>query len=326
MSRYLLSIGLPFEQWIRHIAAHAEGTSNADAFLDKAMLELANLSWVTGIVWHSNGEEEAIGETSQHTSTFNFSDIKLTLYSRWPFRPVMYLHVQLLTQILGEFYDAKRREEAITQTTYMRSLYETGSRLTHDIKNILQSLGTLTSASKQVRNEADEARLLSLIKLQLPRLNQRLASTLSKLEEPSLERKQQAKVTKWWHTFMETNLHEAVIFDSPTQFPNVDVDIDVLDSVVDNLLQNAVEKAKHEGELVIQVSLPPTNHFCVEVSDNGSPMSKQTAEQLFKSHVPSEHGLGVGLYHAAQQAEQAGYTLSLINNEQGHVRFRLSKQ
>jgi len=49
----------------------------------------------------------------------------------------MYLHVQLLTQILGEFYETKRREETISQNTYMQTFYETGSRLTHDIKNIL---------------------------------------------------------------------------------------------------------------------------------------------------------------------------------------------
>ena len=130
-------------------------------------------------------------------------------------------------------------------------------------------------------------------------------------------------MANWWKTFKQTNLHQAVLFESPSLFPNVEVDTEVIDSVVDNLLQNAVEKAKHEGELVIKVTLQSSKHFCVEVSDNGSPMPTKTAERLFKAHVHSEHGLGVGLYHAAQQAEQAGYTLSLVNNSQGHVRFRL---
>jgi signal transduction histidine kinase len=323
MSRYLLSIGLPFEQWIRQIAFHAENTANADQFALASMRELAALNWVTGLLWQIDNKKERLGQTSAHISTFRFGQLHLTLYSRWQFSPAMYLHVQLLTQILGEFYEAKRREETISQTTYMQTFYETGSRLTHDIKNILQSLGTLSAATQQVTDAEDDARLLALVKQQLPRLNQRLAVTLTKLEKPSVEKKRQAKVASWWKSFKQLNLHQPILFDSPARFPNVDIDPDVIDSVVDNLLQNALEKAKHETQLIIKVSLQPTQHFCLEVSDNGSAIPEHVANRLFKSHVNSESGLGVGLYHAAQQAQQAGYTVSLIHNEKGSVCFRL---
>jgi sensor histidine kinase regulating citrate/malate metabolism len=46
-------------------------------------------------------------------------------------------------------------------------------------------------------------------------------------------------------------------------------------------------------------------------------------ERLFKSHISSKNGLGVGLFHAAQQASNAGYQLSLVDNRNGEVRFRL---
>lgn len=323
MSRYLLSIGLPFEKWIRQIALHAENASNPEAFLRAAMGELAQLNWVSGLHWEVDDEASSIGSVSDHISTFTFGEVHLTLFSTWQFRPAMYLHVQLLTQILGEFYEAKCREEAITQTTYMQTFYETGSRLTHDIKNILQSLGTLTAATQQTKTADDEARLLHLVKLQLPRLNQRLAITLSKLEQPSIEKKRQAKVANWWRSFKQLNEHQRIIFESPTRFPNVDVDTEMVDSVIDNLLQNALEKAKHEGELMIKVTLQSKNHFCVEVTDSGSAIPAHIAERLFKAHVDSEHGLGVGLFHAAQQAKQAGYILSLTHNEDGLVGFQL---
>ena len=323
MSRYLLSLGLPFEQWIRQIAHHAEHSNNADQFLETAMHELAALNWVKGLTWVVDNNEHHLGETSPHISTFSFAELHLTLYSRWQSSPSMYLHVQLLTQILGEFYEAKRREETISQTTYMQTFYETGSRLTHDIKNILQSLGTLASASQQVTDEQDDARLLTLVKQQLPRLNQRLAATLSKLERPSVEKKTQAKVANWWKSFKQLNVHQQIHFESPSKFPNENIDLEVVDSVVDNLLQNALEKAKHEQALTIQVKLHATEHFCVDVTDNGSPVPKEVEERLFKAHINSSTGLGVGLYHAAQQAEQAGYLLSLTQNKPGLVTFRL---
>ncbi len=325
MSRYLLSVGMPFETWLRKIAAHADYEPKSGDFLHESMREFAALKWVSGLVWEVENAKHQVGEISPFISTFSFERLHLTLYSRWQLSPAMYLHVQLLTQILSEFYEAKRREETISQNTYMQTFYETGSRLTHDIKNILQSLGTLTAAAEQTKDAEDDARLVELIKRQLPRLNQRLAATLSKLEKPSIEKKSQAKVATWWKVFRQINAHNQVQFESPAELPKDDIDPEVLDSVVDNLVQNALEKAKLEANMQIKVTLLPTPHFCVDVTDTGSAVPAQIAESLFKSHVSSKNGLGVGLYHAAQQASQAGYALSLVDNRDGEVRFRLEK-
>ena len=323
MSRYLLSIGLPFEQWIRNIAIHAENETSSDGFLIAAMRELATLHWVSGLMWQHENVKQQIGDTSVYISTYNFQHLQLTLYSRWQFTPAMYLHVQLLIQIMEEFYEAKCREETISKNTYMQTLYETGSRLTHDIKNILQSLGTLSAAVEQNENAGNDVKLIELIKTQLPRLSQRLANTLTKLELPSIERKNQEKVSTWWTNFKQINAHHQIEFEAPANFPKTDIDADVLDSVVDNLLQNALTKAKREQDIKIKVSLMPSRHFCLEVTDTGSVISPEVANKLFKSNISSSNGLGVGLYHAAQQAKLAGYELSLTDNEDGEVRFRL---
>ena len=65
---------------------------------------------------------------------------------RWSLSPAMLLHLKLLTQMVGHFYDAKRREEAQRQRAYTQAIYETGARLTHDVKNLLQSLRSLCAA------------------------------------------------------------------------------------------------------------------------------------------------------------------------------------
>jgi signal transduction histidine kinase len=327
MSRYLLSIGLPFEHWIRQIAKFAEYEPTAEKFLHAAMKELVALNWVSGLMWDIQNSKNKIGESTPFISTFSFQQLHLTVYSRWQFSPAMYLHVQLLTQILGEFYEAKRREEMISQNTYMQSLYETGSRLTHDIKNILQSMGTLSSAAEQCSDDgSDDARLIELVKKQLPKLNQRLASTLTKLERPSTEKKIQEKVANWWKGFKQINAHMQVMFEAPSVMPKTNIDSEVLDSVVDNLLHNALEKAKLEANTLIKVTLMPSEHFCLEVTDTGSAIPAIITDRLFKSHVSSKNGLGVGLFHAAQQASNAGYELSLVDNQDGEVRFRLEKK
>ena len=65
------------------------------------------------------------------------------------------------------------------------------------------------------------------------------------------------------------------------------------------------------------------NGFYIDVTDTGKAMNAQVANDLFKKHIASHNGLGVGLYHAAQDCKQAGYGLSLASNVNGAVRFRV---
>jgi hypothetical protein len=53
-------------------------------------------------------------------------------------------------------------------------------------------------------------------------------------------------------------------------------------------------------------------------------VSPAIAGKLLSAPVPSQNGLGVGLYHAARQAEQLGYRLELSDNRAGSVCFRLA--
>lgn len=320
MSRYLLSIGMPFEQWVKNIATLAEHETTPNGFTQAAMNEMMKLEWVTGISWLADDAQGRLGEKTAFSTDFNFKDFYMTLHSRWQMSPALYVHVKLLTQIMGEFYEAKRREETLRQNTYMQAFYETGSRLTHDIKNILQSVGTLVTAAEHAEESENDA-LVKLIRRQLPVLNQRIAATLDKLKAPSEEKKRQERISAWWKNLRLRYTQPQVEFVA-NQLPTHDINADVLDSVLDNLLSNALEKAKYEPNTLIKVEvLEADNTYQIQVTDTGKAMNQQTAKELFKKHISSHNGLGVGLYHAAQDARQAGYHLSLSQNINGMVQF-----
>jgi len=228
---------------------------------------------------------------------------------------------------MGEFYEAKRREETLRQNAYMQAFYETGSRLTHDIKNILQSVGTLVSAAEQTNareSEAENEALLGLIRKQLPVLNQRIAATLDKLKAPGEDKKRLEKMSGWWKNLQLRHKHDEIEFVAE-QLPKQEINAEVLDSVLDNLLNNALEKIKYQPDTSIKVEMleDAENGFYIEVTDTGSAMDAQIANDIFKKHIASHNGLGVGLFHAAQDSKQAGYELSLASNVNGAVRFRV---
>ncbi len=324
MSRYLLSIGMPFEKWVKNIATLGEVESNADSFVRGAMQEMRTLPWVSGVSWLADDTQGKLGEASSHSTNFNFKDLHMTLHTRWQISPALYVHVRLLTQIMGEFYVAKRREETMRQNAYMQAFYESGSRLTHDIKNILQSVGTLVSAAEQTSDSDNEA-LVSLIRRQLPMLNQRIGATLDKLKAPGEEKKRLEKMSAWWKN-LQLRHQQADIEFVADSLPTQNINAEVLDSVLDNLLSNAAEKAKYQPNVQIKVEIynDAQHGFCVDVTDTGKAIDSAVVNDLFKKHIASHNGLGVGLYHAAHDAKQAGYTLGVASNVSGAVRFRVT--
>lgn len=324
LSRYLLSLGLPFEQWVRSIAELADSKTSSKEFIESAMREIAGLPWVSGIAWNTEQSSGEIGGRSNHLSSLSFRGIQMQLFTKFTMTPALSLHLKLLTQILGEFYEAKRREETLQQNAYMQAIYETGARLTHDIKNIVQSMSGLCSAAEQTPKD-DDARLADLIRRQLPQLNQRLALTLDKLQAPAASSSRKVRLADWWSGLQQRHQNTQISFLCGSRLPDIMVDVEVLDSVVDNLLQNAIEKSRSQPGIEIVAELSIGDRFCLEVSDSGKSMPQEKAEQLFKQRVLSENGLGIGLYHAAKQAQQAGFSLSLVSNTDGDVRFRLSQ-
>jgi signal transduction histidine kinase len=324
MSRYLLSVGMPFEKWVKNIAILGEVESTPNGFVQAAMAEMTQLPWVSGVSWQADATQGKLGELSTHVTQFNFKDFHMTLHTRWQISPALYVHVKLLTQIMGEFYEAKRREETLRQNTYMQAFYETGSRLTHDIKNILQSVGALVSAAEQTQDKDDEA-LLQLIRKQLPVLNQRIAATLDKLKAPGEDKKRLEKMSAWWKSLQLRYSRDDVEFITE-KLPTQDINAEVLDSVIDNLLNNALEKSKHQPDTSISIRMhsEAESLLCIDVLDTGKAMDPKIANDLFKKHIASPNGLGVGLFHAAQDCKQAGYVLSLASNINGAVCFRVN--
>jgi C4-dicarboxylate-specific signal transduction histidine kinase len=95
----------------------------------------------------------------------------------------------------------------------------------------------------------------------------------------------------------------------------------LFDSVAENLLQNALAKRQRQPGLAISVRFADAS---LTVADDGSAISPSLSCALFREPVMSEDGLGIGLYHAARQAEASGYLLALSDNQPGAVAFTLA--
>jgi signal transduction histidine kinase len=325
LSRYLMSLGLPFERWIQRLAELAETESQPRRFLELALEHMLELPWVAGVRWSEPLGQGELGMPTEHAAEYEFKDLRLRIYTRWPLSPAVLLHLKLLTQMVGHFHEAKRREQIQRQNAYAQAIHETGARLTHDVKNLLQSLRSLCAAAES-SGAGEAAALQALMQRQLPQITQRLNATLDKLKAPREAEAGRIGAALWWDGLVQRYAGRGIRFVCEGQADDATLPGELFDSVAGNLIENALGKQTGGSGVEVEVTFSPARGGALTVCDSGTPVPGPTAVQLFAAPVPSRTGLGIGLYHAAKQADRLGYRLALASNEPGRVCFRLARE
>lgn len=322
--KYLLNIGGPFEQWISQLSSLEANTSlEPDYFLKTSISHLEERHWISGIYWKTEKSEGLVGEKTRHLVSVNDNKVSVTLYAYSPIGPALLLHTKLLLSVLTFYYRAKVQERQLTKQAHLRAIYETGSKLTHDVKNILQSTKTLTQAILQEDSRSEET--FNILKKQLPLLTQRLQSTLEKLSAPTVDTSETMSLVSWWQDIQSKYAGRNVMF-SESIHADHEIPVEVFNTVTENLLDNARTKRILDHELVITITLQADDkHINLRVMDNGKPVPDEVKELLFNEVIFSENGFGIGLYQSSQLAKKAGYELKLESNNQGNVCFSLSR-
>lgn len=321
-SRYLLNVGTPFESWLTQLADAAQHEPDAASYLARTTTLLGSLPWLSGLSWQSSTGAGQLGQYSKHEVLIQENELRLTLYARQALSPAVLLHIHLLAQLIGYFYQAKQREQTLRDLTRMQAVYETGSRLAHDLKNMLQSLLSLTTLA-----QSREQRTQQLLQQQLPLLSQRIELTLNKLQQPQAESETTLlPLCVWWDALQLRNQHHQIKWYAPDmrapgalgkKIPGA-----MFDCVLDNLIDNALKKRQTQPgiSLSVEIRLDPLRLI---VCDSGNPIAKNITANLLHRIVVSENGLGIGLYQSARWAEQLGCQLTLSSNQQGKVCFEL---
>jgi signal transduction histidine kinase len=327
-SRYLFSIGLPVEKWLHVLAELLQVEARPERFLAEAVAALLRVPSVAGVRWRAGEAADEQGSRTPHAVDYASSELALTIYSRYRLGPTLRWHLHLLGQLLGEFYVAKLREEKLRQASYVQAVHETGARMTHDIKNLLQSLSVLTSVAAR-DSGGDEARtspeLQALLRRQLPLIERRLSETLEKLQRPQERAENYVAARSWWESLARLYRNEGVEFEPAIPPPGVRLPRSLFDSVADNLIRNALAKRTGDEGPRVRVALECGERLALRVCDSGEALPAEIAASVLRAPVSSRGGLGIGLYQAARQAEAAGYRLALESNRDGEVCFALTQ-
>jgi signal transduction histidine kinase len=329
-SRYLMSVGMPVEQWLHTLADLAERQSDPDEFVAESARDMVQrLPWVTGVEWRADdGLGGSCGTLQGTRSEFTFARLAVAIHTRYPLSPSLTWHFSLLAQLLAEFRADKLRAKELKRLSYVEAVHETGARLTHDVKNLLQSLKTLCTAARGEDSDAGiSPQFAALLRKQLPAISDRLEQTLDKLQAPRIENYEYVTVGRWWAELCGRYHLLDIRFEAQGNEEELAQTIPeaLYTRAIENLIANALDKRAASRQLAIRVTLKfVAGAVCVDVCDDGQSLAPALVRDLFQGPVPSENGLGIGLYQVARALESTGLELTLASNETGRVCFRLA--
>ena len=322
LSAYLMSVGMPFELWMRRVAELAETETDPRRFMEESLREIAKFPWMRGGEWRSPDGEGRFGRVAAHATRFQYRELEIVFHTEVRLSPALFLHMRLLAQVVGEFYEGKRRETVLRRNAYLQAVHETGARLTHDVKNLLQSLYTLMSVAPK---DGPTDGYASLLQRQLPQLTHRLQATLEKLRSPEVPtRELSTRATAWWADVQRRFGGADIVLEARIASDS-EVPMGLFDTFVENVFDNA--RAKREREVGVAIALTlevdADGAATLQVCDTGVAVPAAIAARLFLQPLERAQGLGIGLYNVSRQARQSGFRLTLADNRDGRVCFRL---
>ena len=320
-NRYALTIGGPFESWINTLTTLIEEQYLSPIeFLQTACDRLIENDWLNGIDWQFGNYNVRSGQIKGTLLEVRLTEkINVMLYFKSNPGKALEQHTVLLVRMAYQFYLAKKNQEKMRAQEHFATIHHTGARLTHDIKNILQSIKTSLGI---LSTNPDFPDAQPLLEKNLSHISERLESTLEKLKAPNLSTQVRELPCQQWLNGLKQqhqgNDRLKIIEDIEN---NVGVPTDLFDGVADNLINNALTK---NPTTIVEVRLiTNTDVVLLAVCDDGEKIKDDIEADLFKKPVSSGQGMGIGLYQSAIMAQAFNYILELGGNESGKVCFNL---
>ena len=124
---------------------------------------------------------------------------------------------------------------------------------------------------------------------------------------------------------------QAVMLELPDDFVSIPMDAMLIQQVLNNLLENAVQHAKGMQQLKLKVFVLD-NRAIFEVSDDGCGIPRELMEHLFDGYLPRHNvpadglksSMGIGLSVCSAIVRAHGGDISAQNRKEGGCIFRFS--
>jgi hypothetical protein len=233
--------------------------------------------------------------------------------------------------IMGEqigltFLNLKLRQE-IAEAEKLSVFSRTSSFIVHDLKNMVTSLSLLLR-NAQRHIESFEFRQSLLKSLQYT-VNQ-MQSLIHKLKMPVREKKLEKininQIIDEIYRNLNTKFDGKINFLLDLKEPSwIYGEKDEIKQVIYNLITNAIEAVKRNGEIKVKTHTENGNEdIILEIEDSGVGIAKENIDKIFEPFYSSKKaGLGIGLYQVKKIIEGYGGEIKAESRINEGTKFKI---
>lgn len=208
--------------------------------------------------------------------------------------------IEELTPLIEEAKASQRQQLSMAlQNERLATIGQLAAGLAHDIRNPLTSIrGFLQLMSAKVAENDKE--LINISIEELDSINHLIRDMLflARPPESNLDRVNPGSLLASIKGFVtpEANLHEVVLKTQiQPDLPEVLIDPDQIRQVLINLIRNAFEAIKSNGEILL-IAYGGENYVNIEIKDNGSGISEEDQGKVYDAlYTTKNNGTGLGL-------------------------------
>ncbi len=230
-----------------------------------------------------------------------------------------YLSNQLFyTVILRDQTKRREMEERLLQAERLAAVGQTASYLIHEIKNPLIVIGGFAQQLLKKASDKDRDKLQMIVK-EIERL-ETLVSDVRDFTKPIDLEKQETDINELISDTVALFKEEAskygieITISLDESIPKLMLDKNLIKQVLINLVKNAIEAIKEQGELTISSRLE-NNVVKIEISDTGCGIPQENLKEIFNPFFTTKKkGTGLGLTISYRIIKDHGGIIKIKSN------------
>lgn len=225
-----------------------------------------------------------------------------------------------------EFYLLESLTDEIMKAE--RGAYEKVIRtISHEVNNTMGGVRSVLEVLEDVTENTDIRRVIESCENRCDSLCNfiRDYSEVVKLPEPVLKEYDLSRQIEMMEPFLAGMLPENIFlkFLKPVESFYVVADSVQMEQVILNIVKNAAESIKREGEIRIKLDHKKSG-LLLEISNNGEPIPEETSRQLFTPFFTTKpDGKGIGLTFVREVLNRHKADYSLKTDSDGITRFSI---
>jgi signal transduction histidine kinase len=236
--------------------------------------------------------------------------------------------LRTIVQAINTMADSRQKLEAdLRREDNLRVIGRVVAGIAHEIRNPLNSIRlSIRLLAKRMHGQTATAEITTLITSEIDRLDSLLKSLLVfGAEEPEKMRRQPLQpVLDRTLALVKPHAEEhgvAIRVAAPAECEAL-VDANYLQQALMNLLLNAIDAARQNGEVDLFMS-PANGHVEISVEDSGPGLAPEQQERIFEAfYTTKTGGTGLGLAVTKRLLEKMGATIESGKGSRG-ARFRV---